>query len=167
MKVLFLATSLALVACGGQAAGVDAVAPAVGQGPATEGPRDCTWTGGFDVRVCRYELHELVELKEDAAVEVRGHLVRGPAGMRALSRSPDGSGGVPIMRIDREHAERWYLDALEGRPVVVRGHYRPGQGALDVLSLRWVREEGRELPAFAPPGQRRRPPTGLIDPPQP
>lgn len=167
MKLVVLAGLLALVACGGPVAGVYAVAPASTHGPVTEEPRYCTQAGGFEVPLCRYELRELAGIHDDVAVEVRGYLKRGPGGVLSVAPSPDGSGAVPITQINPEHAEGWYLDAVEGRLVVVRGHYRHEQRALDVLSLRWVQEEGREPPSFPPPAQRGRPSARPIDPAQP
>lgn len=167
MKLVVFAVLLALVACGGHVPGVDAVAPASGQGPVTGGPRYCTRAGGFEVPLCRYELQELVGVHEDVAVEVRGYLGRGPGGVLSVAPLPDGSRAVPITQINPEHAEGWYLDAVEGRLVAVRGHYRHEQKALEVLSLRWVQEKGREPPSFPPPAQRGRPSTGSIDPAQP
>lgn len=146
--ILILLAGL-MASCGTESRGAPKAPAAPGS---TE--RICTHMGGFDSFVCRYELEELTDLDEVAAVQARGFLHEDSSGLYLVSGHSGSDTTVRLGELNGEAAETWFVEALLGHLTSVRGIYRPDTHVIDVRSMRWVEEEGAPPPEFKARGSR-------------
>lgn len=104
--------------------------------------RTCSSFGGMEVRVCEYEVDELMELHGSQGVMLLGWL-REDNG--ELYLEGDNGARVPINTI-REAGFAQIRDQMVGRYVRATGLYLPGRG-LDLVSIRYRRSpDGQASP---------------------
>lgn len=113
--------------------------------------RRCIRTGMMEPRACEYEIGELGALAADSpsqGVLIDGHLQRSN-GKVTLTQNRDGTGDA--LRLGAMHdpdIDDAFLDALVGIRVVIYGIYQPQAGALEVYSMRWVKEPDGRRPEW-------------------
>lgn len=103
--------------------------------------RTCSSFGGMEVRVCEYEVDELMELHGSQGVMLLGWL-REDNG--ELYLEGDNGARVPINTI-REAGFAQIRDQMVGRYVRATGLYLPGHG-LDLVSIRYRRSPDEQAP---------------------